>query len=328
MSTRIVALCPADTGRRVTVRALRLDSSSADVDAFDTVGRLLSVAPGRVEVEHRSGTLVTLGYPPHADPELPPVVASRVVPPDISAIALQAIAQRGWPAREHQLIDDWEMRWSGGVGGRADSVRVGGDPASDLTARLAIVSDWYRTRGGVPRLQIPQPWLVEKLSEAGWEEETRVLMMTARTRDLVMDAPPSAQVRLESQSQLPDPWMRELTGSDRTTQPELAALLDRPAAVTFVSALDPVSGEVLGTGRASAADGWCGITSISTAPQSQRRGIARSVSAALLTWARDRGVDHCYVQVLVNNVAARELYGSLGFHSHHEYAYWCPADEL
>ena len=322
MRYRVAPLCPADIGRRVTMRAVRRSPHPGESDAFDTVGTLRSVTSSQVEVEDRHGRLVVLGYPPQAEATAPSVIASRVVPPDIGALALQHIAQLGWPPRERQLLGEWEFRWSGGVSERADSVRVGGDPGSSLTSALDDVRAWYEGRGATPRLQVPQPWLVNELNDAGWEIERRVVMMTATTRELPFAVSTSAPVAMEIRTSAEATWVEVLADSETGSISDLTALLDRPLNVIYVSAMDPSNGEIVGTGRASVAEGWCGITSITTAPAWQRRGVARAVTAELVRWAEEQRANQCYLQVLTTNGAARALYESFGFAEHHHYAYW------
>jgi GNAT superfamily N-acetyltransferase len=116
-------------------------------------------------------------------------------------------------------------------------------------------------------------------------------------------------------------------------EPELdpaavARILVRPAEVVFVAAHDATTGQLLGTGRASASGSpvgrWAGITSILTAPDARRRGVARAVMGELATWAQERRCPHTYLQMLAGNVAAHELYASLGYRVHHAYEYRSP----
>jgi GNAT superfamily N-acetyltransferase len=105
-------------------------------------------------------------------------------------------------------------------------------------------------------------------------------------------------------------------------------ILVRPAEVVFVAARDATTGQLLGTGRASASRSavgrWAGITSILTAPEARRRGVARAVMGELATWAEEQRCPHTYLQVLASNAAAHRLYDSLGYRLHHAYEYRSP----
>jgi ribosomal protein S18 acetylase RimI-like enzyme len=51
----------------------------------------------------------------------------------------------------------------------------------------------------------------------------------------------------------------------------------------------------------------------------RRRGLAARVLRALAGWGATNGATRCYLQVEDTNVAARALYGGLGFARHHRY---------
>ena len=67
--------------------------------------------------------------PPADVPEVD-VVAAKVVPPELSAEAMQRVAEAGWPPFETAPLGEWTLRASGGLTGRANSVRVAGDPGA------------------------------------------------------------------------------------------------------------------------------------------------------------------------------------------------------
>jgi GNAT superfamily N-acetyltransferase len=77
-------------------------------------------------------------------------------------------------------------------------------------------------------------------------------------------------------------------------------------------------------GFAAYADDWVGFRGIEVAPDHRRQGHARTIMAALLGWAAELGATTAYLQVLGHNVPALALYESMGFRTHHAYAYLTP----
>jgi GNAT superfamily N-acetyltransferase len=77
-------------------------------------------------------------------------------------------------------------------------------------------------------------------------------------------------------------------------------------------------------GYAAYADDWVGLRGIEVAPLHRRQGLARTVMAALLAWSAELGATTAYLQVLGDNSPALALYESLGFTTHHQYAYLTP----
>jgi ribosomal protein S18 acetylase RimI-like enzyme len=312
-----VRLSPADVGRRVTVRH-RLD----DGVLTDVVGRLTGWSggwDGVLEVERRDGTVEVV--------RAEHVVAAKVVPPEIGVEAMQAVAQAGWPPDETAPLGDWTLRASGGVTGRANSVRVAGRPGAPLDEALDQVTRWYADRGLPPLVQVPVPSAYDvDLSALGWGVARRTVLRTAATAEVRRRATGAAGVVGERSATPSSEWLALV---EPDLDPDaLTRILARPAEVVFVTARDTLTGELLGTGRASAAGSavgrWAGVTSILTASAARRRGVARAVMAELAAWAEENRCPSTYLQVLAANDAAHGLYDSLGFAVHHAYEYRSP----
>ena len=58
---------------------------------------------------------------------------------------------------------------------------------------------------------------------------------------------------------------------------------------------------------------WVGLSAVHVVEEARRRGLARGLCSALLSWGGERGATRAYVQVLADNTAAIRLYESMGF---------------
>lgn len=237
----------------------------------------------------------------------------------IPDLELERIASRGWQAAHERWLGAWLLRADGGFTGRANSVLPLGEPDRGLDDALVEVGRWYATFGLQPRFMLPRPAcasLRADLVGRGWTPSGDVDVMVAPLDVLPR---PSGTDGVEVRTH-PSPAWRELFHLRDVEDPAVAwALLQRVDVVAFAHVHD--GDAVVAVGRGSVVEGWLGVTSVATRADHRRRGLATAVLAALGAWARTRGATHAYLQVSVDNDAARTMYRRHGFTSHHTYAY-------
>jgi hypothetical protein len=135
-----------ELGARVMVR-YRLPAGSVP-PLTDVIGQLLQAGP-RIRVQAKTGEVVEVA--------VDDVVAQRTLsdkPVRASEIrALEHADALAWPGIERQWLDGWLLR-----AGPDDSYAANSAVPLDISAtQLAIpaIVDWYRSRGRVPRLAVP-----------------------------------------------------------------------------------------------------------------------------------------------------------------------------
>lgn len=314
---------PADVGRRLTLR-YRSGSGLSRVES-ELVGVLFrwsgGLSDGILRIRKRDGIEVGV----RADD----IIAARVVPPELSAYAMQRLCQQGWPPIHEQPLGPWVLRASDGATGRANSVRVAGVPKGNMRSVLANVADWYRERDLPPRLQVPIPCSMDDVwDDNGWtgRRHSRVMVASAsKLLNATSEAHDRSDLDLSIESG-PNPDFLSLTaGYTQATAPEFDHAFGavRPAAFVYCRNSE---GELLGIGHATLQETWCGATTIQTLPQSRRRGIATAVTAAMAQWGQEQGASHWYLQLFEDNAAALGFYERLGFTTHHRYEYRWPGD--
>ena len=77
-------------------------------------------------------------------------------------------------------------------------------------------------------------------------------------------------------------------------------------------------------GVAAYADDWVGFRGVEVDPEHRRQGLGSTIMAALAAWGAELGATTAYLQVLGDNEPALALYASMGFTTHHAYAYLTP----
>lgn len=153
-----------ELGARMTVRYRRPVGSVPPLT--DVIGNVLATGP-KVRIETKSGEVVEVA----ADD----VVAARLLsdkPVRASEIrALEHADALAWPAVERQWLDGWLLR-----AGPADTYATNSAVPLDMSATqsaIPAIVDWYRSRGLVPRLAVPDRLL--RLPETG-EQANRVMV--------------------------------------------------------------------------------------------------------------------------------------------------------
>ncbi|MGE2729328.1 N-acetylglutamate synthase, CG3035 family [Mycolicibacterium vaccae] len=285
-----------DVGTRVSLR-YRLPAGEVP-PLTDVVGRLLDTEP-TVLVQTKSGDVVAV------DPA--DVVAVRALP-EIPVRTgeirnLEHAAALGWPGTEHRWQDGWFLR-HGGATRRANSA-----VPLRFTSHTEIVevARWYAARG-VPAL-ISAPDRLFRVP-AGVPTDAENLVMAT---DLAIN-PQDCAVEVATR-----PETRWLQIYQRDVPVDvLTAVVD--GEVGFGTLDDAAVGRVAIT---EAPDGtrWAGVSAVRVAESARRQGLARRLCTGLLDWAAQRGATRGYVQVVVENTAARTLYESMGFVVHHRSRY-------
>lgn len=312
---------PADEGRRLSTRF----TEGLGKPESEATGVLLrwsgGLSDGILRLRRRDG--IERGVP--ADQ----LVAARVIPPELSAYAVQRMCQQGWPPLVAEERGPWTFRASSGATGRANSVRVAGAPKGSLRAALTDVQRWYEARDLPPRLQITHPsGLEDALDERGWagRRRSRVLVASvSRLLNATSEAHQRSDLDLSIETAPNHDFLKLVLGYSPATAAEFDHVFAavRPAAFVYCR---NSAGELLGIGHATLQDTWCGATTIQTAPQSRRSGIATAITAQLAQWAVDQQASNWYLQLFEDNAAALGFYEGLGFVTHHRYEYRWPAD--
>jgi ribosomal protein S18 acetylase RimI-like enzyme len=240
---------------------------------------------------------------------------------------VEELALNAWPARVVQHLDGWVLRWADGVTGRANSVWPNEVGALSARERLAVVEQFYRRFQAPARVQMTpaaRPAELDRLlDEAGYGEPYNRSYVQAASLDQVIREAGDPGTGVQLFPSLTDDWFEAYCRATGTGGPSAAvrrAIHERIAPETAYALLQ-LEGQPASVGVGVVERGWVGVFSVATCPDFRRRRAAWSVMGALSRWAADLGARDMYLQVAGENVAARQLYGRLGFHEFYEYHY-------
>ncbi len=235
---------------------------------------------------------------------------------------LEELALTTWPALQQWLYDGWVVRFADGHTRRANSVNPLYPARQDPATKIARCEQWYAERDLPTVFRLNRrtaPLVLDRLLNArGYRLVDPSLTLHRRldTWTLLPDLP--GTLRSEG---LPD-WLAlycQLSGKALDQQYTHTAILQSlPAPRIFAALWDGERAVACAVGVVYA--GALSVVDVVTAPQHRQRGYATALLSQLFAWAQRAGATDVSLQVQGDNVAARALYGRLGFQE--VYSYW------
>lgn len=229
-----------------------------------------------------------------------------------------AVEVATWPPLSKVEIDGWQVGLSQGLTKRANSVLAWSAPA-DLPAAIAQVEAVYAEHGlpatfRVDRTSRPEA-LASALAARGYHAASVTDVWVRELSGLPL-APTGHGLRVAHE---PDEEWIEAWTSGKGGAADAARRLLTGARAHYLSAR--VDGSTAGTLRVAYAQGWAALSCLAVRPQHRRAGLGRALTVAGLAHAVGAGAARAFLQVEVDNEAARALYGSLGFVHADRYEY-------
>ena len=242
----------------------------------------------------------------------------------ISVSDLDERMNRSWPARSEVAVDGWIARLSGGVTQRANPVLPLAAPA-DLQAAVTRVEELYLEHGLLPHFQISPavqpPELDQFLADRGYEVRGTTKVCIAAVDDVLRRLRPQWS-EVDVHDDPGEEWMRlwwAIDGRGGNDSRGIARKILTGGPASYALGYDEAGPAAVG--RLSLDGSWAGVYCVAVRADARRRGHAMDVLRALLVDAADRDVRHAWLQVVEENVAARALYGRLGFADFSGYHY-------
>lgn len=230
-----------------------------------------------------------------------------------------------WPAIIQSYYDGWVLRFSRGYTKRANSVNVLEESTLGLAEKVNYCEQAYHHEGlpAIFRITPLCPHELDRfLSIQGYKllHPTKVMI-----RDIEPQLFPPDRINVLRESLL-DEWMGisgKISGTPiekNSIHREILELIENPCLRVSLAYKDSVVCCGLGV-----LDGdLFGLFDIATLPLFRRQGFGTSLVSGMIAWAVDRGASISYLQVMEDNVPARNLYKKLGYQDLYTYWYRVP----
>lgn len=225
---------------------------------------------------------------------------------------LEELNFNAWPSLASVHLDGWLVRRTGGISRRVNSVNTLTAGRMALADRVAACEALYGSWGmrSVFRLTpLSEPDLEAILLGRGYSVEAPTNVMVAEL------GPREADPRVRLSQVFEEAWplaasrLRGLPANEASILAAQHRLIAVPTLWASVTSGDTV----MAVGVASVERGWAGLHGIYVGRDGRRQGLARALSASLLSRAHAMGARRAWLQVEQANAAAIPLYHSLGF---------------
>jgi GNAT superfamily N-acetyltransferase len=235
---------------------------------------------------------------------------------------LEEISCNAWVPLQSMIYDGWVIRMANGYTKRANSIHPLYISEKPLLEKVAFCEELY-ARHHLPTIfkltpASQPPELDDFLVERGYEYEPEVSVQTVSLKDFkasdftdmhIFNQPSSQWLRAFQKMQNLSPLYSE------TLEKILANILPAKAFASIER-----DDKVIACGLGVFQSGYVGLYDIATDERFRRRGYGMQIVKSLMMWGKKQGASQCYLQVMIDNNPALQLYEKLGFIE--RYRYW------
>ncbi len=219
---------------------------------------------------------------------------------------LELIGHATWPSLDDEWLNGWLLRAGGGATRRSNSASPVYDLDLDLDHQISACEQWFERRGLPPIFRLTA-------CDLGAIIMTRPIAgipAIDASRVAIADNPTEGWLDLMAR----EPGRG---GAKRAVLAELLGRIELPAGFAAIVHADRMRAIGLGV----VADEYVALFMLQTVEDQRRRGLARAVTAALVSWGAGEGATQAFLQVHPSNAPAIAFYRSQGFEQQYEYWY-------
>lgn len=234
----------------------------------------------------------------------------------------EELSFNAWPALQTIHYDGWILRLANGYTKRANSVNPIYTSHEEVQRKIVTCEGIYRKRGQSTVFKMTDaahPDDLDALLDAqGYRREAPTSVQTLDLSDV--HEPASSATSIDAD--LSDTWLEafcRLNTIDPRHVSTMRQMLDNIVPARCFATLHHEN-EVAAVGMAVFERGFVGLYDIVTAPQLRQQGFGTQLVLHLLKWGKSKGAVTAYLQVVVENLPALNLYCKLGFCE--AYRYW------
>jgi len=236
---------------------------------------------------------------------------------------IEETSLNAWPCLRQMLYDGWVLRFANGYTRRANSVNPIYAGSLNVAKKIMECEQIYQARQQTPVFKITPfvypPNLDAFLAEAGYAKNAPT---SVQWLDLTTLSSPD-NTGVEHWETPTDPWiddyarMNQVSATNRAT---LEAILKAIVPQSYFMVIQE-QGQTVSCGMGVLEGQYVGLFDIVTEPTQRNKGFGTYLVLNLLNCAKQQGAKRAYLQVMLNNEPALNLYAKLGFEEIYQYWY-------
>lgn len=237
----------------------------------------------------------------------------------------EELAINSHPALQTQLYDGWQLRFSNGYTGRANSISMLYPSTIDEDEKIAECERRYAEQKLACNFKItdvtPKAF-DQKLEQRGYKIVTPTHLMIASLEDKSFQTDATC-ITTSSPDEL---WLKtcfdlhDLGENSRKTATAMFANIKNPA--VYCRLTDPADkSKSIAVASAVIENGYMVLLNVIVDPALRGKGFGRKLCESVFSEAKKAGAKNAYLQVVEDNLPAIKLYESYGFSTLYNYWY-------
>ena len=234
---------------------------------------------------------------------------------------IEELSMNAWPSLQTLVYDGWILRLSDGYGHRANSVNPIYPSKIKLEKKIAYCDELFTQHNIPTAFKLVDCEEHRKINQKLEKLSYRVINETSiQVCNLKDTFRPSGGIMISGD--FCDRWIKsiiEFNKIDEKNQAVLRKILHN-IRVKKIVAHKELDGKIIGCGCGIIENGYAGIFDIVVQEKERGKGYGREIVEAILAEAVKLGIKKSYLQVMLNNPVALQLYKKLGYRE--KYQYW------
>ena len=235
---------------------------------------------------------------------------------------IEELSLNAWPALQTVLVDGWVLRFAKGYTKRANSINPLYPSTLPLEVKIKTCEEIYQKQNLPMVFKITSKStptnLDDHLERSGYQLLSPTSVQILRLEKMNPDHDPAIVASDRSTEEWIDQYLRMSIlqpNQIETLTLILQKIVPEHRLFTLIE-----KGTAVACGLAVVQAGFVGLFDVVTDPSFRRRGFGARLVDRMLLWGKQQNAKMAYLQVILDNSPAINLYQKIGFVE--EYQYW------